>query len=81
MVVHVVRQDVQHRLQYRCILDPVIVDFRDMAVWQARDMPECRSCNREMHSPNIDLSAYLLLPQSVCGTSEPVNIQIRKVKH
>ena len=32
----------------------------------------------EMRKPNINLSAYLLLPQSVCGTFEPDDIKVKK---
>ena len=32
----------------------------------------------EMHKPSINLSAYLLLPQSVCGTFESDDIKIKK---
>ena len=32
----------------------------------------------EMRKPSINLSVYLLLPQSVCGTFEPDDIKIKK---
>ena len=32
----------------------------------------------EIHKPSINLSVYLLLPQSVCGTFDPDDIKIKK---